>query len=193
MCETVFNIVVIGTSMGGMQALHVLLDGLPEDYPLPVAIVQHRSAESGDGLRMTLQRFSHLRVREPQDKEPIVGGKVYVAPADYHLLVDDGAFALSTDSPVFFARPSVDVLFESAADAFGAGVIGVILTGANSDGARGVQRIKRAGGYVIVQDPDEADRPEMPRAALKSSAVDRILPLGEIASTLVTLVRDGRG
>jgi len=189
----VFKIVVIGTSMGGMQALQTLLAALPAEFPLPVVVVQHRSSDSGDALRASLQRYSQLRLREPVDKEPVEAGKIYLAPADYHLMLEDRSFALATDEPVSYARPSVDVLFESAADAYGGAVIAVVLTGANHDGARGVSRVKDSGGFVIVQDPDEADRPEMPRAAIGAAAVDAVLSLSEIGPHLLELAEVSNG
>lgn len=173
--------------MGGMQALQTLLGALPQEFPLAVVVVQHRSPDSGEALRHALQRAARLRVREPADKESLEAGKVYVAPPDYHLLIDDGAFALSTDAPVCHARPSIDVLFESAADAIGDGTLAVVLTGASADGARGAARIKESGGYVIVQDPEEAERPEMPRAAIAAAQVDQILPLAAIGPQLIRL------
>ena len=184
-----YEIVVVGTSLGGLKALQTLLAGLPKDFPLPVAIVQHRGKASGDGLAAFLQTASALQVREAEDKEPIVPGMVYLAPADYHLLVESGAFMLSTEAPVAFSRPSVDVLFESAADAYGAGVIGVVLTGANIDGARGAVAIKRRGGLVVVQDPATAEAVAMPEAA-RAAGCDHILPLLDIPPFLVRLVSE---
>ncbi len=116
-----YEIVVVGTSLGGLKALQALLAGLPKDFPLPVVIVQHRGKDSGDPLVALLQSATPLLVREAEDKQPMAPGVVYLAPADYHLLVEAGGFMLSTDAPVVFARPSVDVLFESAADAYGPG------------------------------------------------------------------------
>lgn len=182
-----FQIVVVGTSLGGLDALEVLLGGLPETFALPVAVVQHRSVMSGDALKAALQRRSRLRVREPQDKEPIVAGRVYVAPADYHLMVEGRTFALSTDAPVCFARPSIDVLFETAADAYGRQVVALVLTGASADGARGAARIQQRGGIVLVQDPKTAESPLMPQSALAATGTDRVLPLPEIAPFLVRL------
>ena len=119
-----------------------------------------------------------------------MAGRVYLAPRDYHLLVERGHFALSTEAPVYFARPSIDVLFESAADAYGEGVVGVVLTGANGDGARGLARIKAAGGLAVVQEPATARAPEMPSAAIEAADVDRVLPLPEIAAFLNGLGRE---
>ena len=187
-----FKIVVVGTSLGGLRALEVLLAGLAADFSLPMAVVQHRSVESGEVLQTVLQRHTHLRVREPQDKEPVVPGRVYLAPPDYHLLVEDGAFSLSTEGRVSYARPSVDVLFESAADSYGGEVIAVALTGANHDGARGAAVIKRRGGLVLVQAPDDAESPQMPRAVIAATPVDRILALSEIPVLLNELSGSGR-
>ncbi|HET6383531.1 MAG TPA: chemotaxis protein CheB [Armatimonadota bacterium] len=183
-----YRIVVMGVSLGGLRALQVVLGGLTRDFPLPIAVVQHRVIDSSLRLRSTLQQFTAMRVREPQDKETMRAGTVYVAPADYHLLVDDAAFALSVDNPVNAARPSIDVLFESAADCFGAGVIAVVLTGASCDGARGAARVKAEGGYLIVQDPASAECAAMPRAALTAAKADASLPLAEIASHLLALL-----
>ncbi|HEX8148399.1 MAG TPA: chemotaxis protein CheB [Pyrinomonadaceae bacterium] len=184
------RVVVVGTSAGGLAAMQVLLPGLADDFPWPVVLVQHRSKEPGSELCKYLGRCCRRNVSEPEDKEPIMAGRVYLAPRDYHLLVERGNFALSTEAPVYFARPSIDVLFESAADAYGAGVVGVVLTGANGDGARGLARIKAAGGVAVVQDPSTARAPEMPRAAIKAANVDRVLPLPEIAPFLNGLGRE---
>jgi two-component system chemotaxis response regulator CheB len=137
-----FQLVVVGASLGGLQALEVLLAGLPRNFPVPVAIVQHRHKSSDDKLRMMLQQYTPLVVIEPQDKEEIVPGCIYLAPADYHLMIEAGSdsvpypcFSLSTDAPVTYARPSIDVLFETAADTYAEKLIGVLLTGANHDGS----------------------------------------------------------
>jgi two-component system chemotaxis response regulator CheB len=181
------EIVVIGTSYGGLSALQILLPALSEDFPLPVVIVQHRRKDNDDGLCDFLRKRSHLPLGEPNDKEAIEPGRVYLAPRDYHLLIDQGSFALSTDSPVIHARPSIDVLFESAADAYRERAIGVVLTGANRDGGIGLARIKAQGGLAIVQDPETAESPAMPRAAIAATEVDRVLPLSEIAPFLNSL------
>lgn len=182
-----FELVVIGTSLGGLQALQVLLKGLPKSFPASVAIVQHRYQDSDNTLRRLLQLYSALPIIEPEDKELIMPGRVYLAPANYHLLVESDNFALSTEAPVCYARPSVDVLFESAADAYAEKVIGVILTGANHDGAQGLARIKACGGLTVVQDPATAESRIMPEAAIASVRLDWILPLSEIAPVLVNL------
>jgi len=188
----VFEIVVIGTSWGGVRALEVLFAGLPKDLPLPVVVVQHRSIDSDGTLLAPLQRYSTLPVQEAEDKETMRPGWIYVAPADYHLLVENGHFALSTDAPVLSARPSVDVLFESAADAYAEKVIAVILTGASKDGAQGAARIKARGGVVVVQEPATAESGVMPAAVIAATAVDRTLPLAEIAPFVARLCRSTR-
>ncbi len=184
---TPYELIVLGTSLGGLRALEVLLAGLPKSFPLPIAIAQHRHKDSDDTLSFFLQRQCALPLKEAEDKEVIIPGRVYLAPADYHLLIEAGCFALSTEAPVSYARPSIDVLFESAADAYGNRVIGVILTGASDDGTQGLLRIKAHGGSAIVQDPSTAESPTMPKAAIKSVPVDWILPLRDIAPLLVNL------
>jgi two-component system, chemotaxis family, protein-glutamate methylesterase/glutaminase len=182
-----FELVVIGCSLGGMHALQEVLGALPEQFPVPIAIVQHRHKASNDTLPTFLAKSAKLRVVDVDDKLWIKPGTVYLAPADYHLLVERGAFSLSVDDRVAYSRPSVDVLFESAADAYGDRVVGIVLTGANSDGAKGVQRIKARDGFVIAQDPKTAEAPEMPRSAIDAVRVDRILPLERIGPFLVEL------
>ena len=181
------RVVVLGTSTGGLAALQVLLPGLSEDFSWPLVVLQHRVKDPNSGLRDFLQRSSRLTMREPEDKEPINPGHVYLAPRDYHLLIEKGNFALSTEAPVYFARPSIDVLFESAADAYEANVVGIILTGANGDGARGLAKIKAVGGLAVVQEPATAQASEMPETAIAATTVDRILPLSEIAPFLNSL------
>lgn len=178
------DIVVVGTSLGGLAALEILLSGLPAEFPLPVAIVQHRGMDSDETLMLLLQVHCALPVSEPDDKDPIEPGRIYLAPPGYHLLVDRGSFALSMDAKVCYARPSIDVLFESAAEAYKDRVIGVVLTGASRDGSEGLARIKERGGLAVVQDPKGAEAPTMPEAAIAKVKVDRILPLPEIAQFL---------
>lgn len=184
-----YRIVTIGSSWGGLGALKTLLGALPGDFPLPIAIAQHRSAESRDrGLASYYDSRCELAVTTIEDKEPIEPGRVYFAPPDYHLMVERGFFELSVDDRVQFSRPSADVLFESAVDAYGAGVIGVVLTGANADGADGLACIKENGGFSIVQDPATAEKPDMPRAAIDAvGEPDAVLPLEDVAPYLVKL------
>jgi two-component system chemotaxis response regulator CheB len=181
------RIVVIGTSKGGLAATQTILSNLSAEFPWPIVIAQHRSKESDLNLVDFLKKLSPLTVCEPDDKEVMEKGKVYFAPADYHLLVDNGHLALSTGSPAAHARPSINLLFESAAEAYRDRTIGIILTGRSSDGASGLAAIKRLGGTVIVQDPNSAEAPEMPRSALSACEVDLILPLAEIAKFLNSL------
>jgi two-component system chemotaxis response regulator CheB len=178
-------VVVVGASLGGLEAVQSLLRGLPGEFGLPVALVQHRDPLSRTPLAKVLQQSSALTVVEAEDKDEIVAGRVSVAPGDYHLLVDDGRFALSTEAPVRYARPSIDVLFESAAETYGAGVVGVILTGSSADGARGLAAIQKAGGLIAVQDPATARSRVMPDAAIALTATDRILPVPQIVRLLV--------
>ena len=176
---------MIGASWGGLKAVGRLLDGLPERLELAFAVAQHRGADSRPGgLEELLQHHTGYRVVEAGDKDPIEPGRVYLAPPDYHLLVERRTFALSTDARVNYARPSIDVLFESASDAYGERLIGIVLTGANQDGAAGLARIKQRGGVAIVQDPGEAEAPAMPAAALAATEADAVLPLAEMGRFL---------
>lgn len=169
--------------------MQVLLAALKAEFPLPIVIVQHRGSHLESGLSEFLRRSSKLPVKEPEDKEPIESGHAYLAPRDYHLLIESGSFALSTESPVAYARPSIDVLFEAAAEEYADRVIGVILTGANHDGARGLGKIKSRGGITIVESPASAACREMPEAAIAGTTVDWILPLPEIGPRLEELSR----
>ena len=178
------RLVVVGVSLGGLHALKTLLGGLPQKFPWPVAITQHRSAEAEDLLAPLLHTCCRLPISDVVDKEPIQPGHVYLAPADYHLLVERGSFTLSREELVNFSRPAIDLLFESAADAYGSGVIAIILTGANHDGAAGAAYVKARGGLLLVQDPASAEAPSMPRAALKAAKADAVLPLDAIAGWL---------
>ncbi|WP_026072570.1 chemotaxis protein CheB [Nodosilinea nodulosa] len=182
-----YELVTIGTSLGGLSALKTLLRSLPREFPAALAIVQHRHRESDQAMSAFLQQFTVLPVHEVEDKECIQPGHVYFAPADYHLLVEYGYFSLSVDEPVSYARPSIDVLLESAADAYHEQVIGVILTGANHDGVQGLSTLKARGGTAIVQDPDTAESAVLPTAAIAAVNVDWVLPLGQIAPRLIHL------
>lgn len=180
-----FELIVIGASLGGLHALIAVLDGLPAAFPLPLAIVQHRGADVESGISELLQRHTGLIVTEAEDKEAIVAGRVFLAPADYHLLVEpDRTFALSTEAPIRYARPSIDALFESAADVYREKLVGVLLTGASADGARGAQRIKQRGGWLIVQDPATAESKVLPEAGLAAAPVDEVVELNRIGESL---------
>jgi two-component system chemotaxis response regulator CheB len=183
-----YELIAVGASWGGMRAIASVLDALPADFEIPVVVAQHRPAKAGDEmLEQVLARRSRLEVVAATDKEPLAAGRVYVAPADYHLLVEPGHLALSTDAPVEFSRPSIDVLFESAAYAYGARAVGVLLTGVNEDGAAGLARIAAAGGFTIAEDPTTAERGEMPAAAVARGAARRVLELERIGPFLAEL------
>lgn len=180
------ELIAIGASWGGLRAVGDLLAGLPRDFRPAVVVVQHRSADSVAGaLAQALGRRTELPVCEPGDKDPVEGGKVYLAPPDYHLLVEPGRFELSLDAPETYSRPSIDVFFESLADAYGARAIGVLLTGASPDGAAGLVRVREAGGTTLVQDPGEAERREMPQAAIDLGAAERVCTLAEMPGLLL--------
>lgn len=187
-----YDLIVIGCSLGGRRALQSIFSSFTPEFETPIAVVQHRHKKSNEGLPDFLSRATHYCVVDVEDKQPIEPRCVYLAPADYHLLVEQGRFSLSTEAAVTHSRPSVDVLFESAADAYRQRLIGVVLTGANQDGARGAQRIKARGGVVIVQDPHTAEAPQMPQAAISSGRVDRILPLERMGPFLVELCRTSK-
>ena len=177
--------VVIGASAGALEALSSLLPSLPSDYRLPILIVVHLPADKTSLLAELLRARCAIRVREAEDKEPIEPGVAYFAPPDYHLLVEqDRRLSLSDDEPVLFSRPSIDVLFESAADAYGGGLIGIVLTGANSDGAKGLRAVIEAGGAAVVQSPESAYAAAMPQAAIALCPDARVLPVNEIAAYL---------
>jgi two-component system chemotaxis response regulator CheB len=182
-----YEIVVMGTSLGGLQALEKVLGALPAQFPVPVAVVQHRGKNSDDTLTHLLRRYTPLKVYDAEDKMPLEPGSVYISPPNYHLLVEDGYLALSCDAPVLYARPSIDVLFESAAESYGSRTVGVIMTGASSDGAEGIAAIKERGGVAIAEDPSTAEARTMPAAAIAAARVDRILPLTEIGPYLAAL------
>lgn len=181
-------IVAIGTSWGGLGALGRILSGLPATFSAPVVVVQHRSKESENLLASLLQDMSDLTVTEAEDKDVLRPCHVYIAPPDYHLLVEDGQVTLNTEDPVRYSRPSIDVMFESAATAYGSGAIGVVLTGANQDGARGLTRIVALGGRAIVEEPASAEVPIMPEAARRAVPEAEVIPLQDIAERLVQMM-----
>ena len=182
-----YSVVGIGTSWGGLAAMTKLLGGLPGDFGLPVVVVQHRGKDSDRLLSELLQDTTDLRVCEVEDKDPLTPGTVHIAPANYHVLIDSGYLSLTVEEPVRFSRPSIDVMLSSAADTYGSGAIGVVLTGANEDGARGLSHIVKRGGRALVQDPRTAEIPIMPVAALKAVPSAEILPLDALAPRLIEL------
>lgn len=177
--------VVIGTSAGGIEALSAVLPALPANVCAPVFVVLHLPRERPSLLAGIFAPKCAVAVREAVDKDPIAHGTLYFAPPDYHLLIDEGpSIALSDDEPVHHSRPSIDVLFESAADAFGSKLLAILLTGGNADGAAGVAAVREAGGLTVVQDPAEAQVPTMVDAALARGPVDQVLRLEGIAALL---------
>ena len=182
-----YEIVVVGTSWGGLAALRQLITGLPGSFALPIVVVQHRHKESNHLLTSLLQDRTRLCVCDVEDKAPISAGNLYLAPADYHLLVEDGHFSLSTEEAVLFSRPSIDVTFTSVADAYGSHAVGIILTGANADGADGLRRIFDRGGLAFVQRPETAESPIMPTAAIRAVPKARALTIPEIAAAVASL------
>ena len=182
-----YEIVVVGTSWGGLAAVREIIGALPADFGMAVVIVQHRHRDSDTLLTRVVQRYTALRVCEIEDKQPIEGSMVYLAPPNYHLLVERGFFALSVDAPVRYSRPSIDVTMSTAADAYGHRVVGVVLTGANADGAEGLRRIADAGGLPVVQEPESAEVGIMPAAALDAVPTARVFQLDKIGPFLTTL------
>lgn len=183
--DGMYDAVVIGASAGGLKALFAVLAPLPAEFSLPVVIAQHVHPTQGSCLAELLDRETSFRVKEAEDKEAVQPGFVYVAPPNYHLLVErGGTLSLSIDDKVNFSRPSIDVLFESAAHAWAPGLIGIILTGANCDGAQGLRLIRELGGLTIAQDPATAVHPFMPQAAIDAGAACEVLPISEISKRL---------
>jgi len=182
-----YDLVVVGTSWGGLAALKTLVGALPASFRMAVTLVQHRHKDSDHVLRALLQERSHLIVCEVEDKMPLEEGHIYVAPPDYHTLIEPGHFALSTEAPVRFSRPSIDVTFNSAADAYGHRVVGIVLTGANNDGASGLRRISDLGGLALIQEPKTAESPTMPAAAQQAVPRARVMSLPRIGEYLATL------
>ncbi|MEP6594498.1 MAG: chemotaxis protein CheB [Ginsengibacter sp.] len=183
-----YRAIVMGTSAGGLFALSGLLEKLPLDYPGPVMVVQHRSKDQRNLLEEVIQSKCKIKVKQADEKESIQSGFVYIAPPDYHLLIEnDKTFSLSSDDQVRFSRPSIDVLFETAAIVFKDTLIAIILTGASNDGAAGIVAVKKYGGLTIAQDPAEAQFPFMPKAAIETNEVKHIWTLSEIQNFLLKI------
>ncbi|MFR0355579.1 chemotaxis protein CheB [Streptomyces sediminimaris] len=186
--------VLVASSAGGIQGLGTLLGGLPAAMPVPVLVAQHLNRARETRIVAILSRSTALTVKLAEDGEDPQAGTVYIAPPDRHLCVTaDGTLSLTREDRVNFARPAADPLFESAAQAYGPGAIGCVLTGSDSDGARGVEAVKGRGGMVIVQDPGTAEFHGMPKAAVRTGQVDFVLPLEAIASTITRLIREDTG
>lgn len=183
-----YEAAVVGVSTGGLSALATILPELDRNFPLPVLVVQHMRPDSDDFLWRHLNRLSKVTVKEAEDKEAIQPKTVYIAPPDYHLLVEpDKTLALSAEERINFSRPSIDALFETAAEAYRERLIGIVLTGANNDGTLGLKKIKIFGGLAVVQSPDSAESDIMPRSAIESVEVDHIVPLDELGQFLNAL------
>ena len=183
-----YQVIVIGGSAGAMTVLVELLPGFPADFPLPIVIAVHLHPRQDSAHIERLAGLCALKVKEADEKEPIQSGGVYLAPPNYHLLIEnDRTFSLSIDERVNYARPAIDVLFETAAQVYGPQTIGVVLTGANNDGAQGLRLIKDRGGLTVVQDPETAESAYMPRAALEATSVDHVLSVPEIGKLLVKI------
>ncbi len=184
----IYKAIVIGSSAGGLNALRTLLTMLESNFKIPIIIVQHTSPNSDNYITTYLNNLCNLNVKEADEKERITPGNIYFAPPNFHLLVEENfTFSLSIDERVNFARPSIDVLFDTASYTYKKQLIGIILTGANHDGAMGLKKIKQAGGLTIVQDPKTAESKNMPLSAIQATNVDHILSLNDIGHLLNAL------
>lgn len=183
-----FNLVIIGASAGGIEALKLLFSMLPKDFPLPMVVVIHRLKNKESHLSEVLGRSSVLRIQEGRDGDILHPGNVYLAPPNYHLLVEtDLRLVLNNEAPVTYSKPSIDVLFASAALACKEKVIAILMTGGNSDGATGLKMVQQTGGYTLVEDPKTARFSAMPEAALEQTQPDEIVKLEDIAEKLTLL------
>jgi len=188
----VYEAIVIGTSAGGFHALSSILERLPKEFRLPIIVVQHRAKDSLELFEEILQRRCPVTVKQADEKEKIRPSTVYIAPPDYHILIEaDSTISLSTEGPVQFSRPSIDVLFESAAVVYREKLIGIVLTGSNRDGAAGISAISRQGGLTIAQDPNEAEYSMMAQASIDTKNVKHVMRLTAIADLLLKLHNDG--
>ena len=182
-----YSIVAIGTSWGGLTAMSKLLGDLPAEFTIPIVIVQHRSKDSDKLLPQLLQDATSLTVCEVEDKDVLEPGKVHVAPANYHVLIERGYLSLSVEEPIRYSRPSIDVMFTSAGDTYGKEAIGLVLTGANEDGSRGLAHIVKRGGKALVQSPRSAEIPIMPEAAIRAVPSAEVLSLPQLGKRLIEL------
>ncbi|QEN04929.1 chemotaxis protein CheB [Thiospirochaeta perfilievii] len=186
-----YDVIVVGASAGGLSALEKILSGLEKDFSIPIIIVQHLSPDSGDSILSLLKKYSVIELSEPCDKEVILNNHVYLAPADYHIMVEkDKTFSLILGPKENYCRPAIDVLFETAAEVFFDKTLGILLTGANTDGTKGCIAIKKFSGTVIVQDPEEATMAVMPLGAINANAADFVLSLKEIVEKLNFYIKE---
>lgn len=184
--DPTYEAIVIGVSAGGLNATSRIFEQLPAGFSVPIVMVQHRSRDDRSLLEEVLQRKCKPLIKQADEKELMKPGTVYLAPPDYHLLIESNrTFSLSSDVPVNFSRPSIDILFETAADVFDSRLLGIVLTGANNDGAAGIKKIRKHGGTTIAQDPKIAEYPEMPQAAIKTGCIQHIMQLDEISRFLL--------
>ena len=188
-----FDVVVIGTSAGGFQALTIILGSLPDPFPLPIVFVLHLSPTHESFLPEVLSRATGRTIQWATDGVPLTPGTIYAAPPDHHVVIDRGWIKLTSTPAVRFSRPAIDRLFLSAGEAFGPGVLAVLLTGNGSDGSAGATAVRRAGGFVIAQNEESSEFFSMPGQAIRSGAATCVLPLNDIAGALTRLVREGRG
>ncbi|MDP1726057.1 MAG: chemotaxis protein CheB [Bacteroidota bacterium] len=185
-----YEAIVMGVSSGGLNAMKILFSLLPVNFGVPIILVQHISARSDNQWINLLNGKTNLHIKEADEKEKIETGNIYVAPANYHLMIEKNkTFSLTIDERVNFARPSIDVMFESAAETYRDKLIGVVLTGSNNDGTKGIKRIQEYGGLTIVQDPQTAESPYMPASAIAAIKPDYILPLEDIIKLLLKITR----
>jgi two-component system chemotaxis response regulator CheB len=193
MQNTKYECLVIGASAGGSEAISIILGALPPDLAIPIIIVQHIASDGGKLMLQRLSSLSSLPVKEADEKERIYPGQVYLAPANYHLLIEeDHTFSLSVDEKVSYSRPAINVLFETAAEVYRERLVGIVLSGANADGAQGLKRIQELGGFTIVQNPETAHTRIMPEAALNACQADMVLDIPEIAPFLIKMVRQSK-
>lgn len=183
-----YEAIVIGVSSGGMNALKFVFSALPASFAIPIIVVQHVGSRSDNHWIDILNDISKLTIKEADEKEKITAGNAYIAPANYHLLIEkDKTFSLTIDERINFARPSIDVLFESAAEVYKTRLIGIVLTGSNSDGTAGIKKIKEYGGLTIIQNPETAEAPQMPASALSAIKPDHVLSLQDITDLLLKI------
>lgn len=186
--HSIYKAIVLGASAGGMTVVRDLVTSLPMDFSMALLIVQHIGDSSDGGWARLLNDRSQVTVKEADEKETVTAGTVYLAPANYHLLVEpDHTLTLTVDERVNYARPAIDVLFETAAEAYAKDLIGIVCTGGNFDGAKGLAYIKEKGGLTIVQDPETAETPAMPKAALHATEVDHVLSMEDITALLLEI------